>query len=68
MITIAAIHVDCIFAVGVKSSSERFPDQLNQLVAVNNWESSNGMRYYEVAVGPGKGYTLTISHKTCASE
>ena len=36
MTIIAVVHIDGIFAVGLKSRCDRFRDELNQLVPVKN--------------------------------
>ena len=64
---IAVVHVDDIFAVGLKSRCDAFRDELNQMVPVKNLGE---LRWYggchytrEREIG-----TLTISQKTFADE
>ena len=64
---IAVVHVDDIFAVGLKSRCDAFRDELNQMVPVKNLGE---LRWYggchytrEREMG-----TLTISQKTFADE
>ena len=54
---IAVVHVDGIFAVGLKSRCDVFRDELNRMVLVKNLGE---LRWY--------GGTLTISQKTFADE
>ena len=64
---IAVVHVDDIFAVGLKSRCDDFRDELNRIVPVKNL---GRLRWYEGCHYTRKREmgTLTISQKTFADE